>query len=182
MLREFAARVAACAALAAAASSWAQQAPDFLPGTMGRPTSDAGWTEVEVPPPPPVRTDSLVAVDVPGTELRFGIDPQSVAIGADKVVRYVVVATSRSGAVNAMYEGVRCDRAEYRVYARYSGAAWNPVDTEWKPLSESFEGRRVRAIAQAGVCRGHVPNIDAAQIVRDLRAPLDRKFGGSGAP
>ena len=36
-------------------------------------------------------------------------------IGKDGIVRYVVVATSATGAVNAMYEGLRCDRAVLRV-------------------------------------------------------------------
>src|SRR3569832_466688 len=123
------------AAFWAACSCWAQSAPDFLPGTMGKPTQDSDWKEIEVPPPPALRTSGLVEIDVGGgSQFRFGVDPQSVAIGKDKVVRLVVVATSSSGAVNAIYEGLRCDRGEYRVYARSSGQGWRPVETEWKSL------------------------------------------------
>lgn len=145
--------------------------------------SDPEWKEVEVPPPPPLRLEALVPIDVTGTvELRYAVDPQSVAIGGDGVVRYVVVATSRSGAVNAIYEGVRCDRAEYRVYARSSGQAWRAVETEWKSLYEGVEARHARAVASGGACFGPAPNRSAQQVVRDLRTPQDRKFGGSGAP
>ena len=37
------------------------------------------------------------------------------------MVRYVVVATSDSGAVNAIYEGIRCDTGRFKVYARHNG-------------------------------------------------------------
>jgi hypothetical protein len=175
--------VAAAAVLWLAFASFAQQAPDFLPGTMGRATEDAEWKDADVPAPPALRTSGLVEVEVAGgSELRFGVDPQSVGVGANKVVRYVLVATSRSGAVNAVYEGVRCDKGEYRVFARSSGSAWRVVETEWKSLFDGFEARPARAVAQAGACRGHSPNGDAAQVVRDLRTPQDRKFGDSNAP
>jgi hypothetical protein len=164
-------KLAALAASLAAAAAFAQ------------PTSDLEWKEVEVPPPPPLRMEALAPVEVTGSvELRYGVDPQSVAIGADGVVRYVVIATSRSGAVNAIYEGLRCDRAEYRVYARSSGQSWRPVETEWRSIYEGLEARQARAIARGGACFGPAPNRSATQIVKDLRTPDDRKFGGSSAP
>jgi len=182
MRREVAALAAVCA-IGAMNSSWAQQAPDFLPGQMGHPTIDADWTEIEVPPPPALRTTDLVPVDLrASSELRFGVDPKSIAIGNDGVVRYVFVASSRSGAVNAIYEGVRCDRAEYRVYARSSGQGWRAAETEWKSLYEGVEGRQALAVAKGGACVGHTPNRSAEQIARDLGTREDRKFGGSSAP
>jgi hypothetical protein len=175
-------KLAAAAALWVACGSWAQQTPDSFPGTMGKPTSDPEWTEIEVPPPPALRTEGLVPVEVSGgTELRWAVDPKSVAVGADRIVRYVVVASTRS-ATNASYEGLNCDRAEYRVYARSSGQGWRAAETGWKPLSDSGEAQHARAIAKAGACQGHAPNGSAGQIVRDLAAPQGRKFGGSNAP
>lgn len=171
------------AALWAACAAWAQQAPDFLPGVMGKPAAAAEWKEGEVPPPPALRADNRIPVDVPGSfDLRYGIDPASVGVGQDAVVRFVVVATSRSGALNATYEGVRCDRGEYRVYARSSGQDWHAADAEWKPMDGGSQARQALAIAKAGVCRGNAPNGSVSQILRDLRAPFERKFGGSGSP
>lgn len=166
-------RELALAALAFAASaSWAQLADP-----------DPDWKEIEVPSPPALRTADLVYVDVAGgSELRYGVDPQSVAVGQDRVVRFVVVAQSRSGATNAMYEGLRCDRGEYRIYARSSGQAWRPVETEWKSIFEGVEARHVRALARAGACQGHAPNGSPKQIIQDWRSPVGRKFGGSDAP
>jgi hypothetical protein len=49
-------------------------------------------------------------------------------------------------------------------------------------MGDGSQARQALAIAQAGVCRGHAPNGNVAQILRDLRAPFERRFGGSGSP
>jgi len=69
-------------------------------------------------PAPPVDRDA-VPFDVSGRDsaLRFAIDPKSVSIGKDNVVRYTVLITSSTGARNVNYEGLRCDTAERRIYA-----------------------------------------------------------------
>nr|WP_254171151.1 CNP1-like family protein [Ralstonia mannitolilytica] len=70
-------------------------------------------------PAPPVDRDA-VPFEVGGrsdSPLRFAIDPKSVSIGKDNVVRYTVLITSRTGARNVNYEGLRCDTAERRIYA-----------------------------------------------------------------
>jgi len=138
--------------------------------------ADPDWREAEAPPPPPLHTSHLVALDMPGSTLRFGVDPGSVAIGGDGIVRYVVVATSGSGAVNAMYEGIRCDTANYRIYARYTGTGWSPAQGDWRPMQDDAVSRHTLAIARNGACIGKAPNSSAEQIVRDLKASPDRRF------
>jgi hypothetical protein len=137
--------------------------------------SDPDWKEMEVPPPPAVRTSGLIALDMPRSELRFGVDPQSVAIGADGIVRYVVVAQGREGAVNAMYEGIRCSEGKVRQYARSSGGTWQKVDGEWAELREP-RFRYAMLVARGGACQEHTPNKSAEQIVRDLRSPAAFRF------
>ncbi|HET8745397.1 MAG TPA: CNP1-like family protein, partial [Ramlibacter sp.] len=134
------------------------------------------------PPPPALRTTGLIPLEVPGTGLRFGIDPASVNVGKDRIVRYVVVATSTTGAVNAMYEGIRCDAGEVRVYARHNpDSGWVATSSaEWQPLHSAPNTRHSLFIARNGVCLGHAPNGNAAQIVSDLRAPIDRRFERGG--
>ena len=142
-------------------------------------TPDPEWKEQAVPPPPALQTQGLLEVDIgAGSELRFGVDPKSIAIGEDRVVRYVVVATSRSGAVNATYEGLRCDKGEYRIYARHGGQGWRAVQADWRSLQDGVEARRALAVARAGACQGRTPNDSPAQIVKDLSAPPGQKFGG----
>lgn len=139
---------------------------------------DPDWKEIEAPRPPPLRTSGLVALEVPGSSLRFGVDPASVSVGSDGIVRYVIVAASGSGAVNAMYEGVRCSTGEVKVYARHNpDSGWVPArNADWQVLQAVPHSRHSLQVARTGACIGHGPNGNAAQIVRDLRSGVDRRF------
>jgi hypothetical protein len=141
-------------------------------------TDNPDWKELDAPPPPALRTSGLIPLEVAGSSLRFGIDPASVAIGADRVVRYVVVASSSSGAVNGIYEGLRCDTGEVKVLARHNpDSGWVPArGSLWQPLHSTANSRYSLQIARNGACVGQGPNGDAKQIVRDLRSGVDRRF------
>jgi hypothetical protein len=138
---------------------------------------DPDWREVEAPPPPAVKLEGLIPLEMPGSTLRFGVDPNSIAIGNDGVVRYVVVAAA-AGAVNALYEGLRCSTAEIKVYARYNtGSGWTIAkDASWRPLHGAPGSGHSLVVARSGACVGHAPNRPASQIVRDLRAPANTRF------
>ena len=138
---------------------------------------DPDWKEQEAPPPPPLRTTGLVPLEVPGSSLRFGVDPASVAVGKDGVVRYVVVATSTSGAVNGIYEGISCDKGAVRIFARHNpDSGWVEAKNQWQPLHETANSRYSLQVARTGACMGHGINGNAAQIVRDLRSGVDHRF------
>jgi CNP1-like family len=139
--------------------------------------ADPDWKEVEAPPPPALKTDGLVPIDIGSSVLRWGVDPASISIGGDRIVRYVVVARGEGGAVNAMYEGVRCSTGEVKLYARHSGDKWTPViSSDWKPLQASGTTMHSLAIARNGACMGHGANRSPQQIARDLGTSADRKF------
>ncbi len=134
------------------------------------------WKESEAPAPPPLRTTGLIPLEIPGAQLRYGVDPASVSVGGDGVVRYVVVAAGASGAVNGIYEGIRCNTAEYKVYARNTGGGWSTTGTGWRRLHDQPRSRHSLLVARTGACIGRGPNGPAAQIVRDLAAPVDHRF------
>ena len=140
--------------------------------------TDPEWREIEAPPPPALSLEGLIPLDLPRTELRFGVAPGSVAIGSDGVVRYVAVAQSSAGAVNAMYEGIRCSTGEFRIYARHSpGSGWVPAkETQWRALQDAPFPRHSLAIARAGVCIGHATNRPASRILHDLLTPTDTRY------
>jgi hypothetical protein len=165
-------RILALAFCGAAAAVSAQNIPDVY----------MDWKEIEAPPPPALRTQGLIPVEVPGTALRFGVDPASIAVGTDLVVRYVVVATSPTGAVNGIYEGIRCNTGEVKVYARHNpDSGWVQAGrSEWQDVYRTANSRYSLAIATSGVCRGHAPNGPTSQIVQDLRSPIDRRFERGG--
>ena len=139
---------------------------------------DPDWKELDSPAPPAFTLERLVPIDVPRATLRYSVVPASVSLGADRVVRYVVVASSSSGAVNAMYEGIRCSTAEVKVYARHNqDSGWSKApDAEWRPLHDALRARHSLAIARTGACIGHAPNRSPQEIVRDLRSPVDSRF------
>jgi hypothetical protein len=68
--------------------------------------------------PPYLKEGDLIPVYV-GTARPFAffVDRASVSVGQDGIVRYTIVARSRSGAMNVSYEGIRCRTYESRIYA-----------------------------------------------------------------
>ena len=140
--------------------------------------ADPDWKEAEAPAPPALRTEGLVPIDVGSSVLRWGVDPASITIGGDRVVRYVVVARGQGGAVNALYEGLRCGTGEVKLYARNSGDKWvRAAGADWKPLHvNDATTRHSLLIARNGVCIGQGTNRSPAAIARDLGRGTDDKF------
>jgi len=131
------------------------------------------WKEAEVALPARFSTDKLVTVDIEDrSSFEYGIDPDTLSVGTDGVVRYVFVARSRSGAVNVLYEGVRCNAAEVKVYGRWDpgSASWRTNTTdEWQALDARGSTRRALKLAQTGLCDGRAPNGSPRQILDTLR-------------
>ena len=131
------------------------------------------WSEAEVTLPSGLHTERLVpfVLDQRST-MQLGIDPTSLSVGRDGVVRYVFVARSGSGAINALYEGVRCKTAEVKVYARWdpSQKQWrvHPGDA-WQRLEAGGATGRALQMAQAGLCDGRAPTRSTRTIVDSLQ-------------
>ncbi len=130
-------------------------------------TADPDWKEVEAAPPPAFELRRLVPFEVSiSTTLQWGLDPDTVVIASDGTVRYVVVAQSSSGVVNAMYEVIRCSTAEWKTYARFNkSSGWSQAsDPQWQNLAASSPSRYALRLAQQGICTGAA----ATQTVRDM--------------
>ena len=141
---------------------------------------DPDWKEVEVPAPPTFRTDKLLPLEMPRhISLKVGVDPETVRVTNDGIVRYVVVATSTSGNVYGSYEGIRCQTGEVKIYARHGATGkWSPVsDPQWKPLVDNQPSPHALAFARQGACEGRAATSQStAEIISKLkRAPLDYK-------
>lgn len=145
---------------------------------------DPDWRENEVPPPPPLRTERLIPVEIPRSTLSFGVDPASISVGQDGIVRYVVVARSPSGVINANYEGIHCQLANVKVYARHNpDSGWVKArDPQWVPLHGTPNSRHSLVIARTGACMGQGANQPASRIARDLASGADTRFDNQGRP
>jgi CNP1-like family len=135
--------------------------------------ADPDWKESDAPPAPKFEIGRLISFDVNvNSIMRWGVDPASLAITPDGIVRYVAVAQSPSGVMNAMYEGIRCATGEYKTYARFNrDSGWSAVGSpNWKSMVEIQPSRHALALAKQGVCTGSAPASSPGDIVRSLKA------------
>jgi hypothetical protein len=140
-----------------------------------RPTDpdEPAWQETPVSPPGTFSTERLLDFEVStGTSLNYGIDPATLSVGDDGVVRYVMVARSSSGALNVLYQGVRCQTGELKTYARWNNNAstWNVgAKEEWHALSFAGFTRPAMLLAKAGICDGRTVNGNPQKILHTLK-------------
>jgi len=131
------------------------------------------WKESDVPPPPAFDVGKLVEVEVsPNSSLVYGVDPASISITqSDGVVRYVMVATSASGARNVMYEGIRCSTGEFKTYGRYSAdGKWTLVSNpEWRSMFGNMPSKHSLRLARAGACDNAAPATSVKEMVNRLK-------------
>lgn len=130
------------------------------------------WTESVAPSAPTFNKDRLLPIDMPRyVTLQFGVDPATLVITPDGIVRYVVVASNASGSISAMYEGIRCATGEVKTYARFSSSGkWLPVqDPQWRGLNDNLPSRHALALANQGICESqHIAASSVAAIVKVL--------------
>ena len=131
--------------------------------------------------------DRLV-VDLPASKAKAGLrlpaptgivravrtgqpDADTLRIDSDGVVRYAFVARSSSGALNVLFEGIRCQTGEVKLYAHWDkNTGWTPVaGGEWKALSFQGTTRRAMQMARGGICAQATPNGSPARILDTLR-------------
>lgn len=144
--------------------------------SMAQSTEDEpDWKESATPTPPTFEMSRLLtfsgAVD---SSLVYGVDPATISISrSDSLVRYVLVATSASGARNVMYEAIRCSTGEFKTYARYfSDGRWaNVSNPEWRSVFGSLPSKHALYLAKAAICDGSAPAASVDIVVRRLKNP-----------
>jgi hypothetical protein len=129
-------------------------------------------SEERVVPPPPLERSRLVEVKLhvsADTEFRYYVDWASVSAESDRIVRYVLVARSRSGTENVTFEGIRCPN-QYRVYAvGKPDGAWGGRPSEWRPIARHPNAAQA-ALARQYFCPGRQAVATSAEGQHALRA------------
>jgi len=126
-------------------------------GVAAQPVTDPDWKESAAPPPPAFDVSRLIPIEMPSyVSLRFGVDPATLSITPDGIVRYVAAAKSRTGSISAMYEGIRCATAEVKTFARFaSNGQWTLVaDPQWQDWNGNLPSKHAMALARQGLCEG----------------------------
>ena len=133
------------------------------------------WEEQKLALPPYPRPENLLKFQVSGsTSFDFFVDPTSISVGKDGVVRYALMARSSTGATNVSFEGIKCTGRERKLYAfgRPDGTWSQARDARWGPITGNQANRHHAALADEFFC-------PARLIVRDTEEALDAlKRGG----
>jgi len=114
------------------------------------------WNELEAKLPPFPKTENLISFDVSGASSnRFYIDPQSIAVGSDGVVRYTLVIKGSGGGENISYEGMRCETREQKYYAfgRRDGTWSSARSGEWRRIEYQDINRQHGVLYEDYLCR-----------------------------
>lgn len=130
------------------------------------------WEEAQVELPPfPKDVDFYDFYVSPTASSRFFVDRETVQVGADGVVRYVLLVLSPSGVRNLSFEGMRCQTRERRIYAtgRTDGSWSKSRDERWVPVREAVTNRHHAALFTDYFCLDGVLNHDHEDIRRRLK-------------
>lgn len=137
------------------------------------------WTEEAAPTPPEFSKDRVIPLDMPPyVSVKVGIDPQTIAVGNDGVVRYVAVMTNASGTMNASFEGIRCASGQFKTYARYSASGtWSIVsEPQWRDLTDNLPSKHAHVFARQAACDVRVANRkdEILKALQGKKAPIAR--------
>lgn len=85
---------------------------------------------------------------------RFFIDADTLTVGKDGVVRYVLIVKTSGGATNITFEGMRCGAHEYRLYAtgRQEGTWARSRTDQWRPIENKPVNRHHAILDRELLC------------------------------
>ncbi len=172
--------VVACSGTTEAPSESARRSND--PVSTAKPKGP--WTEFNAPLPAYPRAENLAEFQIVGaTNFKFFADLTSIRVDPDGVVRYSVVARSRSGAENVTFEGIHCEAQEYKVYAYGStDGKWTPPrDPKWQSITSINKNDTRFSLYRYYICPTGLPpknTKDAVRFIKRGRPYFDdyRKF------
>ncbi len=133
---------------------------------------DKPWAEVASQLPPYPKAENLIPFNVSSaTRNKFFVDAESISIGADNVVRYVVVVEAAGGAKNVSFEGLRCESGERRLYAYgHPGGTWSKArNAGWESIRFRSLLSYQKALYEDHFCPNGLRVRDAREAVQNLR-------------
>lgn len=116
------------------------------------------WQELEIEPPAYPKEENLREFYVSAVATnKYFIDASTLAVGADGVVRYVLVVKTSGGATNVSFEGIRCKGSVWKHYAtgRSDSATWtksHAARIEWRPIENKPVNRHHAALNRDLFC------------------------------
>jgi hypothetical protein len=133
---------------------------------------DKPWQEIAVQLPAPPKAENLLPFYVsPITTHTFAIDPLSLTVAADGVIRYTLVTRSQEGATNISYEGIRCASFEKKIYAiGHPDGNWSRSRRDqWERIASNAANRQHAALTKDYFCQESMVAGKAEDMVKRLR-------------
>lgn len=165
---------------ALAVKNWSYEDPHDSPL---RYQEDEPWQEQQLRELPPFPEDDRlleIPFEHPGARFRFLIDPESLSVGEDGVVRYTLILESvRSGNRNILYEGMRCATREYKTqaYGTRKGKFRPLAKPRWLSIDSHRSNWYRRDLWKFFLCR---TQDETAQLGKQAILDSIRYFRGSG--
>lgn len=164
----------ACVMLAAGTATLAQSLDEDFDD------EEKPWQEIAVQLPPTPQDANLAEFYLsPNATMKAFVDLKSVSVGTDNVVRYTVVTKAEGGAVNVIYEGMRCETWEKKSYAfGHPDGKWSRSrNDKWQQIKDRGGNRIDGALFRDYFCEGKIiaDNGNASRIIDRLRRqmPID---------
>ncbi|MCB1734958.1 MAG: CNP1-like family protein [Gammaproteobacteria bacterium] len=134
----------------------------------------APWKELgSALPPYPDDGDLLELPEGSSGSDRFTyfIDEKYLAITADKVVHYTVVAESETGAKNVFFEGLRCDNGTYKIYGygTSDGKVSKTRQSDWKLIGNSRAQRYRHDLHRFFLCDAYGSPVTRERAIEHLK-------------
>lgn len=159
--------------MAQSVSAGALPREDGPVGLIPAPAPEEKWQEqaLDLPPYPEASRLLELDIDTGASPFRYYLDPESLSVDQDRVVRFTTVIVSPSGVRNVTYEGLHCGEQTHRRMAYGSGGTWHALpDTPWQRITGSGTQRYRKALYERYMCPSTEPLRDPEQILRRLRA------------
>ncbi len=148
-----------------------------------RDQDERNWKEGDVKLPPAPKAEGLIEFfPSSASSFRFFIDPASLALDADGVVRYTLVARSASGHDNVTYEGIRCRTNSVRIYAYGNAGAWSRSSSDWKQIEAKAVQRWHNELRSRYFCPVGLPILTTAEGLSALKRGGHPLASGTGNP
>lgn len=117
---------------------------------------------------------NLLKVDIgPAATNDYFIDSASLAIGNDRIVRYVLVVKTSGGATNVSFEGINCRDLSWKHYASgRSDRTWSKTQarqSQWRPIQRKSANSHHTVLSRYFFCPQGVAVVTADEGRNALR-------------
>jgi len=141
------------------------------------------WKEEGVIIPSFPSNDDLLKVEIDKADSPFNLylDSKNLSVSSnDGVVRYTVVIASDSGARNVLFEGMRCQTAEFRTYAygTYDNKLVKARTSEWQAIKNKTSMPHRFNFYQHYMCNEYQSSNAIDIILRKVKYPEDFEISG----